>query len=470
MEAPVNRGSGSAMAVFMSICLLSACGTVSEPRNAVDDARKPKAADSMRAIIVQTAAVVEGTVTDIRFEYDEQRGPRTIATLSSLRVHLGSVDEGSSVIMLDSFGGRLPSGKTMGEAHVPTFGRGHRVLAFLRNTDWFFSPVVGSMAFRVVTVAGKNVVVTGTGATVTGIDRTGPRIGALVLPLNPDGTWPESAPPEVTSATVATALDAEQLVAAVRKFSSETGLAVRGRFSAVPVSNRPRWDVFPVTRAASVPQSDRGQACLPTALPGGDSDDPEGRARTATCVDGSSTGPLRGTPGARTTADEAFVLRTVDGRQWRGGIARIEVYGPLSGRPAIAKVSFAVSDIAGMRLGVYAEVSPSALLEATAQVRIDGKSRTTPGLGVISYGTPRKPVIVESGHLAVTIRDGKFSGSLVTDEMALRSATFEGAYTVECLVSATALGVPANGSLSNGEILASDEEFATEFCRAFKKV
>lgn len=470
----MNRAIFGLMAGFTVVCLSTACGTfgMREPQRSAEEARKPRATDSMRSILSQTAAVVEGTVTEVRFEYDEKRGPRTITALSDLRIHLGAVgSESPSQVLLDSFGGKLPNGKMLREAHVPTFGRGQTVLVFLRNTEWFFSPVVGRMAFRVETVAGKRLLITGAGAVVTGVDRTGPRMGALLLPLNPDGTWLKSVSPEVTSKTVASALGPEELVAAVREFSNETRVAVGGSLSPVPVSNRPRWNVFPVTRADPAARPDNRRGCVAMSPPDGDSDDREERiGLSQACVTDPYSAGARGRPRARAARDEALILKTIDGRQWRGGAARIEVYSPLPGQPAVAKISWAVSDDHGQRLGVYAELSPSALLDGSSRVKLDGKGPTRPGLGVLSYGTLRKPVIVEAGNLAMMMRGAKFSGSLETDAAAVRSATFEGTYAVECFVKAEALRLPANGSLSGGEVLASDEEFETDFCRPFKRL
>src|SRR6185436_11070133 len=62
---------------------------------------------SYRAVVDQTAAVVQGTVTEISESYSEEEGPRTVVTLSRLNVLWG--DFRDEKVTLRLFGVRSPA-------------------------------------------------------------------------------------------------------------------------------------------------------------------------------------------------------------------------------------------------------------------------------------------------------------------------------------------------------------------------
>lgn len=239
---------------------------------ALDAAPKPHPTNSMRAVLSQTAAVVEGSISAIRGDYDAVRGPRTIATLSNLRVHLGSLGTAPPTgLRLESFGGKLPNGKTIHEVHVPVFSVGQRVIVFLRNTEWFLSPVVGSNAFLVEPVAGRQVVLTGAGATILGIDATGVVAGREVLPMNEDGIRA----PQSTAGVAPEpgAMGIPELTAAIRRFAAENSTPIAGVFNPSPISSRPLWSRLSVPRATPPAKPVVTTPCFAKSPPGSDSDE-----------------------------------------------------------------------------------------------------------------------------------------------------------------------------------------------------
>ena len=109
---------------------------------------------SYRAVVDQTAAVVEGTATSIDESYNEQEGPRTLVTLSRLKVLWGEL-RGPTVV-LRMFGGPVPGRRgRVDEVHIPTFVRSKRYVVFLSNRDWRLSPVTARQSFIIERVKGR---------------------------------------------------------------------------------------------------------------------------------------------------------------------------------------------------------------------------------------------------------------------------------------------------------------------------
>jgi hypothetical protein len=146
------------------------------------NARLPQSAGSMDAILDQTAAVIEGEVSDITSTYDEKSGPWTQVTLTRVKAHLGEVQEPRLTLRVR--GGPLPDGRVIVIPELPSFVRGKRYLVFLRNTSWSWSPVIGDLALRFETVAGREVLVDSRGLPCVGMDTAGLRFGdkALFVP------------------------------------------------------------------------------------------------------------------------------------------------------------------------------------------------------------------------------------------------------------------------------------------------
>ena len=145
----------------------------------------PRAFESMHDILEQTAAVVEGEVSDIAFAFDDCAGPRTQVKVVNARSVLGTPVE--SEIVLSLFGGPAPDGRWFRASEMPRFALGSRYLFFMRNTDWTFAPVIGEMAYRVETIAGRAVLVNGLGQAVTGLSESGIETNTIAL-TEPTGT------------------------------------------------------------------------------------------------------------------------------------------------------------------------------------------------------------------------------------------------------------------------------------------
>lgn len=139
----------------------------------------PRAFESVRDLLEQTAALVEGEVFEVGYSFDDCAGPRT-------RVHLREATSllGTTVppeLELKVFGGPLPNGLWAEASGAPRFALGSRYVVFLRNTDWTFAPVLGSHAYRREVIAGKPVLITQEGHAVTGFTEHGIAMATVQL-------------------------------------------------------------------------------------------------------------------------------------------------------------------------------------------------------------------------------------------------------------------------------------------------
>lgn len=221
---------------------------------------------SYRAVVDQTAAVVQGIVTEITESYSEEEGPRTLVTLSRVRVHWGDFQDESVTLKL--FGGPVPGRPgRIDEVHVPTFVRGKTYLVFLSNRDWRLSPVTAQQSYFVEHVHGKEIVVTTDGFAVDGIDDvTGP-IRTFPVYRIPDeieeGFVPVVAE-EVTPDLVDRAASPTEMVADLESWARRNEVTVNGTFTAQPYRTAswrfPRVTPDPIDPPANPvfePQTDR---------------------------------------------------------------------------------------------------------------------------------------------------------------------------------------------------------------------
>jgi hypothetical protein len=139
----------------------------------------PGAFETVRDLLGQTAAVVEGEVFEVRHAFEDCAGPRTHVRLRDVRSLIGT--EVPAQVELRVFGGPLPNGFWAEASGVPRFALGSRYVVFLRNTDWTYAPVLGAHAYRREVVAGKPVLVTQEGHAVTGFGEHGTEMGAVQL-------------------------------------------------------------------------------------------------------------------------------------------------------------------------------------------------------------------------------------------------------------------------------------------------
>lgn len=127
-------------------------------------------------MLAQTATIFRGSLKSVQFTYDDCAGPRTNYVFSDSDSLLG--DKVQATVTLRVLGGPTPDGKWVGVSELPTLALDSEYVTFLRNTDWTFSPIVGSLVFRVETIAGREVLVDPNGRAVTGWGADGPLLSA----------------------------------------------------------------------------------------------------------------------------------------------------------------------------------------------------------------------------------------------------------------------------------------------------
>lgn len=192
--------------------------------------------NSYKAVVDQTAAVVQGTVTSVRESYDEREGPRTLVTLSRLSPLWGEIR--SPDITLKLFGGALPGGRgRVDEVHIPKFVTGKRYLVFLSNREWRLSPVTAHQAFIIERVGNKDVLVTLDGYAVYGIDdATGPvrKFPVYRIPKEIDDNFIPTIDTHITSRMVAGAYSPVEFVSDLRGWAKRNNISVSGTFNDQP--------------------------------------------------------------------------------------------------------------------------------------------------------------------------------------------------------------------------------------------
>jgi hypothetical protein len=169
------------VSVALSCAVVSACMTPG-PKGP-PDIIAPRTFTTLPELVPQIQAVIQGVVEDVRFDYDECAGPRTVIRLGGVETLLG--DRHEPTVELHTFGGPLPNGNFMSASELPRYVLGARYLLVLRNTDWRFSPVIGDLALRYESIAGKSVLINTAGFAVTGLDASGIQTGktALMAPV-----------------------------------------------------------------------------------------------------------------------------------------------------------------------------------------------------------------------------------------------------------------------------------------------
>lgn len=191
--------------------------------------------NSYKAVVDQTAVVLQGIVTTVKESYDEREGPRTLVTLSRLSPLWGEFP--SPDVTLKLFGGPLPSRGRVDEVHIPTFVTGKRYLVFLSNREWRLSPVTAHQAFIIERVRNKDVLVTTDGHAVYGIDdATGPVRKFLIyrIPNQIDENFIPRIDTRVTSRMVAGAYSPVEFVSNLKAWAKRNGVSVNGTFNDQP--------------------------------------------------------------------------------------------------------------------------------------------------------------------------------------------------------------------------------------------
>jgi hypothetical protein len=230
---------------------------------AAASARGPRPAyliSSTKALLEQTAAVIEGVVSDETTSFDAVLGPRTNVKLSGVKVLIGSLQNSPSEVVLPIFGGLLPDGSHMSATHLPRFAKGLRYVVFLANHDWFYSPIVLEYAFRVETMNGRDVLIDNDGHGVMGFDQSGTiHSRAVFAGRVAEAPFDPPALAAVDAAIVAATLSHDQFIAAVASYTTPDMLptAFDGAFASAPMQ-RP-WNKVATAPAAVNSASDAGE-------------------------------------------------------------------------------------------------------------------------------------------------------------------------------------------------------------------
>lgn len=239
--------------------LLSECVDAPEP--------KPLDAGRLCSLLEQSSGLVEATIDEVIYTFHPFRGPREDVVLGNLTVHFGTVP--GNGLTLRSFRGPLeppfdpedPNEVFVDATEMPRFVAGARYLLFLRNSSWFYSPVVGTGAFRVETIGTKEVLIDQAGyalnpnPTMDAFEVGDPLVADSVIapdPLTPkrlfDTTLNLGAPadpqpmlPGVDEDTVANAWDRAGFVAFIGNLAQGCTLPFEGEFLEWP-DPRLRWD------------------------------------------------------------------------------------------------------------------------------------------------------------------------------------------------------------------------------------
>ena len=144
---------------------------VSAPPTTTTSGRAPRPAyllDSMKSMLEQTAAVIEGTVSNTSYSFDDQLGPRTNVTLTNVVSRIGSLPGQPTQITLPMYGGPSADGtKFYAATHIAQIATGTNYLVFLANHDWFLSPVLRDLALRIENVNGVDVLLDNEGQGIT---------------------------------------------------------------------------------------------------------------------------------------------------------------------------------------------------------------------------------------------------------------------------------------------------------------
>ncbi len=217
---------------FMVGCLLFA---VAAPAVA----QAPRAVSDLRSLLEQTSCVVDAQVTDIVFGYDDRLGPRTTVQMNDIKPLVGSCSY--RTLSLPLLGGPTRDGKFMRASEVPRFSKGVRYVVFLRNTEWFFSPVHFHHVLRVDSLFGREVLVDNSGVAVRGIARSGlVREGRQLTHQENEGghLTPPRALANLTVDDLKLAITRSTLAARLQQYASLQGIAVGGTYRPEPQAGR----------------------------------------------------------------------------------------------------------------------------------------------------------------------------------------------------------------------------------------
>jgi hypothetical protein len=267
------RGRACVNAIGLAAALVTAGGCrardpARDAAHADSPVTQPDRFDSIDRLLPQLSAVARGTVSDIAYDYSDCEGPRTVIKLRRVETLLGT-NIGREV-ELRTLGGPLPNGKYVSVSELPRYVKGGSYILFLRNTDWRFSSVMGDLAFREETIAGRKVLVDSDGLGVTGVGKSGIErltdqlteaagVRAAGMTRKPGASENAAGAPAsavahpidrfarpavsvgVGAAQVASAISADELVASIKRLASDHRVQIGGRLQ--PRSRLGCWNV-----------------------------------------------------------------------------------------------------------------------------------------------------------------------------------------------------------------------------------
>jgi hypothetical protein len=224
----------------------------------VAHAELPRVVENLRSLLEQTACLVEGDVAAIDHSFDPRSGPRGSVHLTHMRTLLGACT--FSELKLRLFGGPVPDGRVVVASEMPRFVKGARYVMFLRNTEWFYTPVHFPDLLRVENVGGRDLLVDDTGRVLRGIALEG-----LVYHEQPlfepvrellDPKRPELLP-GADLADLEVRLDPSLLARRLQQFAAVEEFSVQGTFRENPRSDRV-WNRVPTSPERAPPVTGRG--------------------------------------------------------------------------------------------------------------------------------------------------------------------------------------------------------------------
>jgi len=209
---------------------------------------------SGQAILQRSSAVIEAVVQAVSFGYDEQNGPRTNWILTVESVYAG--ESPGKQVQLSMFGGPAPDGDFVGSSLTTNLLIGSRYVLFLRNDEWFDSPL-STTALRVEAAFGREVLVSPDGEPLNGLSPEGMRFGReLFSSVSGPGVDPtverlqSSVRKEADQLSVAGSLDRRNFKRLFAEAVIAEGVGPNRHFAAKPTIRHENWRVTPSSPSA----------------------------------------------------------------------------------------------------------------------------------------------------------------------------------------------------------------------------
>src|SRR6188768_1227486 len=146
----VAAATGICLAVVVWLVFTDKASSAVERGVPPADAPPAEIVTDAQSALRQTAALVEATLIHKTTEFSESTGPWTRYEFEKVIVHRGSIGDKPTLVFYQE-GGFYPDGRRLVVSSVPELVEGESYVLFLRNTSWRTTPIVGDLAFRIVT-------------------------------------------------------------------------------------------------------------------------------------------------------------------------------------------------------------------------------------------------------------------------------------------------------------------------------